>query len=171
MRQRKIKTVMIFWLLVIGLAPLVTGMLLFFGNQVNTIKNEKSDHLLSIRQLKVSQLNNWLMERNGDMHVMSGDYEIRGLENIFSQEDPGSVAVRKLQVAEELLKRNKRNYPDYEILSILDPETGIVKLSTDEELIGLNLSNRDYYRGVLENRDLYIQDIHHSEYSDIPGSA
>ncbi len=168
MRQRKIKTVMIFWLLVIGLAPLVTGMLLFFGNQVNTIKNEKSDHLLSIRQLKVSQLNNWLMERNGDMHVMSGDYEIRGLENIFSQEDPGSVAVRKLQVAEELLKRNKRNYPDYEILSILDPETGIVKLSTDEELIGLNLSNRDYYRGVLENRDLYIQDIHHSEYSDIP---
>lgn len=168
MGQRKIKSVMIFWFLVIGIVPLVIGMLLFFSNQVNTIKNDKANHLLSVRQLKVSKLNNWLTERKGDMHVMAGDYEIRGLENILTERDPGAEAARKMEVAGELLKRNERNYADYETLSILDPESGIVKISTDQELVGMNLSNRDYFTGALDANGLYIQDIHHSEYAAIP---
>ena len=81
-RFNKIKNRLTFWLLLVSIVPLIAGFSIIYFQRVEAIKHEAFNKLTAIRDLKVEQLNRWLLEREGDINTISGDFEVRDLESV-----------------------------------------------------------------------------------------
>ncbi len=160
---RKIRHQLIFWFLVLSILPLSISLFVTYNQRVGVIQTSTFDKLTAIRNLKASSLNNWLEERIGDVNSMSGDYEIRALENIFNTVSKSASDLGKINVAEELYIRNLRNYKVYTEIFYVDAKTGIIEISTNSKLIGSNISLNSSFRTPLETEDIFIQDIYYSQ--------
>lgn len=157
-----IRTRLTFWFLTLSLTPLLVGIMITFSQEKKVIEQETFNKLISIRDLKVHQLENWFDERIGDLLVMSGDYEIRGLERTFGKEVKSPEDLETMASARELLSRNHRSYNDYEEIFIVGANTGLVELSTIMTSVGINKSHNPYFTIPLETDDLFIKDIYYS---------
>lgn len=160
MAFKSIRARLTFWFILLAVLPLLSGILITFFQQKKTLEEGTIDKLISIRDLKVQQVDRWVNERLGDLKVMSGDYEIRGLNNVFDKKIKSEEDIKKLRDATELLNRNKKNYSDYEELFIIDAITGKIVVSTNPDFIGENKSDDEYFTIPLEIRDEYIKDIY-----------
>jgi len=159
---KSIRTRLTYWILLFSLIPLLIAMTITYIQRVNDIEEKAIDKLSAIRDLKVQQVESWLENRLGDVHVMAGDFEIRALEGVFGEETKSSSDFEKIEIANELLNRNLRNYIDYEEIFIIDSNTGIIELSTNQQFIGENKSNNLYFTRPLETGEVYIKDIYYS---------
>lgn len=159
---KSIKSRLTFWFLFIALVSLLIVLVVTYIQRVNSIETRTFEKLTAIRDLKVEQLNHWLDERLGDMFVMSGDFEIRGLEKIFEKKTKSTKDIEKLQIAEELLKRNLRSYDDYSEIFIVGVNTGLVEISTSPSVFKENRSHDSYFTVPLKTGEIYIKDIHYS---------
>jgi hypothetical protein len=159
---KSIRTRLTILFLLIALSPLAIVLTITYFQRADTIESRTIVKLTAIRDLKVQQLNNWLDERVGDMHVMAGDHEISDNENIFGKKEKSVEDINKTETARDLINRNLRNYDDYEEILIIDSNTGLVELSTNPEFIGENKSRNSYFSVPLETGEVYIKDIYYS---------
>jgi lipid II:glycine glycyltransferase (peptidoglycan interpeptide bridge formation enzyme) len=164
MKLYKFKTIrgrLTFWFLILALLPLLTGFLVSYDQQKRSIEQETIDKLTAIRDLKAEQVERWLDERLGDMQVMSGDSEIRELETVFEKKLKSTEERKKFKTTKELLNRYLSNFDDYYEIFIINPNNGLIELSTKSEKIGENKSDNLYFTVPLETGEVYIKDIHY----------
>ncbi len=165
---KKIQSRLIFWFLVTSFIPLLISMTIFYIDRQKVNDLNTFEKLISIRDLKVSQLNKWLDERIGDVHVLASDMEIRGLDEVFDNEDSTNIVQERIRIAEELLKRSLNNYEDYSSIFIVNANTGQIDISTHEDLRGKNSSQELYFKQPMQSGELYISPIIRSETTKKP---
>lgn len=157
-----IRSRLTFWFLILALVPLLIGFFVTYNQQKRSTEHETFNKLTAIRDLKVQQLEKWLDERTGDMYAISGDFEIRALENILGKNIKSEEDIEKLSIAKELIDRYMMNYGDYSEIFIVDGNTGVIELSTNPLVIGDNKSHDLYYTVPLKTGEIYIKDIYYS---------
>ncbi|MFK5877859.1 MAG: ATP-binding protein [Flavobacteriaceae bacterium] len=168
-RFNSIKSRLIYWFLLMGLAPLLALMIAAYIQRVNAVTISSEEKIAAIRDLKVAKLNQWVDENIGDLNVMSGDYQIRSLEAVFNNHGKRTIEDNnKLKVANELLYRNLINHKRFSNIFIINSNTGLIELSTNENSIGCDEVSSDYYKKVLESKNLYIEEVHFTEYTNKP---
>jgi signal transduction histidine kinase/HAMP domain-containing protein len=163
---KRIKTRFTFWFLIIALIPLIFGMLIGFYQEKQEIEKGTFSKLISIRNLKVQQLEQWLYERKGDIHIIAEDIEIRSLEAILEKKSKLTDDIEKIKIAEIVMNRfmnHYEDYEDYEEIFIIGINSGLVEISTNPEMLGKNKSNDLYYTVPIETGEMYIKDIYSSE--------
>jgi len=165
---KSIRTRLTFWFLILALTPLIIGILITFNQQKRLIEQETFNKLTSIRDLKAMQLEQWLDKSLGDLRVMSGDFEIRDLENIFEKKSKSPEDIEKIETARELLNRNLRNFDHYSEIFIIGANTGLVEISTHAGSLGENKSHNIYFTIPLETGEIYIKDIYYSSSTNKP---
>lgn len=157
-----------FWFLLLALVPLLFGILIAYNLQKNTIEREAFNKLTAVRDLKVRELDAWLDERVGDVHIISADYEIRGLGIAFNAKEKSITDIEKMEIATSLLDRYIVAYKNYEEIFLINAETGIIEISTNPQFIGNNKRNNIYFTKPLETEQLFIKDIHYYDHLDKP---
>ena len=160
---KSIRNRLLFWFLFLSLVPLVVGFLVTYNQQKASLEHETINKLKAIRDLKVQELNKWISERIGDIQVMAGDYEIRDFEFVIDDKVKSPEELDKIDVARELLKRNQRNYENYEEIFVVGTHTGVVELSSNRIFEGINKSNNPYFTIPMKTGDIYIKDIYYSK--------
>lgn len=158
---KSIKSRLNYWFLIMGLLPLIIVMIITYIQRVNIATIRYEDKIVAIRDFKVEKLNDWIKENEGDLNLMTGDYEVRGLESIFKKSIRNDEDINKLNIARNLLLRNLSNNERYSEVYIVNIRTGLIELSTKKERIGDLAVHEEYYKEVLKtNRDI-IEKIHY----------
>lgn len=160
---KTIRTRLTTWFLILALAPLFIGILITYYHERKSIELENFYKLAAIRDLKVQQLESWLDERKGDLHLMIGDLEIRSLETIFDKTIRSSRDLEKIEAAKDLLMRNQLYHNSYEEIFIIGVNTKLIEVSSNNSSIGDNKSNNLYFTVPLETGEIYIKDIYYSK--------
>jgi len=95
-------------------------------------------------------------------------------------EEAKEVEINKLTVVRDLKIINNirdiidpyvENFPEYNEIFVINPDSGIVEISTDKSKEGTDKSEDDYYTGALQSRDFYIKDIYYSSSMGKPAMA
>lgn len=159
---KSIKNQLTFWFLFIALTPLLISLIVTYIQRANAIETSTFDKIIAIRDLKVERLNQWLDETKGDLYVMSGDDEIRGLEHILEKRSKSAEDIEKINISRRLMKRNLKNFERYSEIFIIGVNTGVVEISTNPGELGENKSKDPYFSVPLETGEIYIKDIYHS---------
>ena len=157
---KSIKNRLTAWILIITLIPLLFVLYIAYQQRVSVIQQETFDKLTVIRDLKVNHLKTWLNERSGDIRNLSRDSELIELESIFNSNYSQRNNAKILDRANILLDHYLSSYEDYSEIFIINPQTGIVELSTNTKNVGKDKSQNLFFTQTLQNRDLYIKDIH-----------
>ena len=160
---KTIRNNLTFWFLILALVPLLIGILVTYNKEKRTIELETFDKLTAIRDLKVQQLENWLTERKADLVIASADYELIILEEINFKEEKDQNDFLEYQNIRKILNRFLKNYTSYTEIFIINPQTGIVELSTNIDSEGIDKSDNIYFTKTMETREFFIKDIYYSE--------
>ena len=162
---KKIRTRIIYWFLLLSLFPLLTALVVTYFQRSRVIEANAYNKLIAIRDLKVQQLNNWIEERSGDVKVIAGDYEIRGLGPIFESQTKSIRDNEKIMAAHELFMRVLQNYKDYEEVFFISAQTGLVEISTNHVFEKTNVAQDIYFTEPIKTRNLFIKNISYSKTS------
>ncbi len=168
LKFKKIRSRLVFWFLLTSFIPLLISLVISYTGQLKVNNLNTFEKLISIRDLKVNQVNKWIDARTGDMHVLAYDYEMEGLDEILNGETFLEGDSRKIRIAEESLKRSLKNYKDYSNIFILSKTTGQIKISTSPEFVGLNKSHELYFSQPMQNKEVYISPITRSQKTQTP---
>lgn len=162
MKKISLRNRLIFWLMFIGIIPLFIVFILVFFHNADTIRQQEIEGLKTIRDLKLNRVHQWFEEREGDINVIAGDFEIRSLENIFSGGILTEADSSTLYAAQRLLERYNESYEDYREIFILHPDNGKVMLSSDQDNIGKIKAQRPYFKETIRQKQVFFQDVHRS---------
>ena len=168
---KSVKGRLTFWFLVVALVPLLIVSGIISYQRVNAIKKVAFSKLTAIRDLKVDQVNNWITERIGDIQTISGDFEIRALEQLIHKGENPKNHTGILLIAAGLLNRYVENYKPYDELFIVSPVSGKIIISTNKALIGEKRSHDPYFTEPMRTREAYIKDIYYSQTLKRPSMA
>ena len=160
---KSMRTRLIFLFVILGLTPLLIGILITYIQNASSIKQRTFDKLVAIRDLKVQQLEGWLEERIGDLKTTSTDTELVALGNVIFKErkDQGDLKIYKN--IRRILNLYLKNYDAYDEIFIINPRTGIVEISTDHNSEGMDKSGGSYFIQPIKTRELFIKDIYYSK--------
>ena len=170
-RFKSMKSRLVFWFLVLALLPLLTGALITYHQRMQSIKHREAQKLTAVRDLKINQINLWLDERTGDTQTAAEDPVIRDLEKVVNKEKFSQSDIKILESVRNRLNGYLKNYPDYNEIFIINPHTGIIQVSTDRSLEGVNKSTDPYFTEPVKTRRLYIKDIYYSKSTKQPAMA
>ncbi len=159
-----IQTRLTFWFLAITLIPLLSVLVITYFQRVNVIETWTLDKLTAIRDLKVSRLDDWLLEREGDMRNLAGDMGLRKLESIAKNTELSTVDHVRLEAGRNILLRFFKRYQAYSELSLINPANGKILISTKQMREGEERSLEPYFKKPLATRKLVFTDIFYSRY-------
>ncbi|MBN2635495.1 MAG: response regulator [Prolixibacteraceae bacterium] len=165
---KKIRSRLVFWFLLTSFIPLLVSMVVFYISRQRINDLNAFEKLVSIRDLKVAQVNKWLDERTGDINLLAGTDEIRELAAVWQNEMKPGGSNEKINIATGLLKRSLTYYNDYESIFIIDSNTGQVLVSTHEELKGKDKSQELFFTRAIQKNELYISPIVRSKTTHEP---
>jgi len=165
---KSIRTRLTFWFMIVALLPLITAYGMSYRQRVETIKALETSKLLSIRDLKVREVNAWLGQRIGDVKTMADDHSIRALEGMFTKQERKQDYIEKVRHS---LNHYIRNYKDYTEIFIINPASGKIEVSTNKSREGMYRSKDLYFTEPLRTREFYIKDIYYSKTLDKPSMA
>jgi len=171
LKFKSMRSKLTFWFLILTFVPLLIVIAVSFEQEKRLIEKETINKLVAIRDLKVQQLKNWLKEKEGDLRVMSGDYEVRGLEDYLINGSRTPEHVKNMEIARDLLNRSLKNYTDYEEIFIINAKTGKITISTNPNFEGMNKSHDLYFTVPFNTGKIYIKDIYKSETLNEPAMA
>jgi len=152
-----------FWFLVLALVPLFIGIMMSYKQEKQAIEQDALEKLISIRDLKVQQVEKWIDNRIGDVILMSEDFGIRSLEKIFDKKVKSVDDINRIETTRDFLSMVQRRHNDYEEIFFIDANSGIIKLSNNLNSEGNNKSSDLYFTVPLETGQVYIKDIHISQ--------
>ena len=151
------------WFTALSFLPLtLLGVLIYFQRaEVN--KSQIRQRLEVVRDLKVNEIKVWFQEKNNDVMNLAGDAEIcRATEGIFSSTEATSSTASDSAHALRLLERYVKSYLDLDRLYIANARTGLVALTTDASLLGVNVGGGAAYEQALKLRKVGVSSINHS---------
>jgi hypothetical protein len=154
-----------FYFLTISLFVLFIAFATLYIQISKDIRIQETNKLETIRNLKVDNLLDWLEERKGDIRVIANDHDIRAMEYFFSEENSSTEDISiSTDNARQHLLRYLQNFPDYQQLLIIHPQTERIILSTIKDREGEIVSDHNYFRQSAQSENISIQPIHYSDY-------
>ncbi len=159
---KSIRSRVTFWFFVLVIITLTVTLFTTYFQRTADIKLEAIEKLTVIRELKVDRIENWLEEIEGNVRIISEDLEIRALEATFKRAKKTEQDITLINNSRRILEIYLKNYPDYSELFIINPDTGIVEISTDESREGDNKFKDDYFIKPLESKAFCIGDVYPS---------
>ncbi|MCF7922864.1 MAG: response regulator [Candidatus Marinimicrobia bacterium] len=160
---KSIKTRITFWFMIIALLPLLLALVITYKQRVSAIQEASFQKLSAIRDLKVSQLENWLAERHSDMHTMSAESELESLEMILDDQPSEQVLNKRLVSIQQVINSYLIHFSAYNEIFIINPSNGKILLSTNEARNGKDVSEDDFFKEPLVSRELAAGDIFYSK--------
>ncbi len=169
---KTIKSRFIFWFLVISLIPLFTSfvaIILYFTAHIHESEMEK---LLAIRDLKVMQVNTWLLDRQGDAFTISRSPVLRNLDRSgYFDNKKGENQQRLIKEARQYFNEWVKNTKDYIEIFLLDGSDGNIVISSNRSQEGLNKSEDPYFTVTKATRNLFLKDVYLSSIEKRPSMA
>ncbi len=159
---RSVRTRQAFWFLVVSLGPLLLVATVLYFQRAAALRVDEIDKLETIRDLKVREIEGWLDEREGDVAVVAGDLEVRGLAGLAGRaRDSWSDEERaRVEGVRGLLARYVEHYAVYAEVCLVDAASGAVVVSSDPSRDGLVEPSRALLAGPLQSGEPYIGDVH-----------
>lgn len=165
MKQLKftsVSTRFIFWFLIIALVPLIISFVAIIFFFTSSIKTSEMDKLLAIRDLKVSQVNAWVMERQSDALTIQKGPFLNNLERAnFFRGNQTADQLRYVTEVRHYLSQWINNCPDYNEIFILDPKNGKILLSSNSAMEGIDKSGDTYFTEPRRTKSVFIKDIYY----------
>jgi len=152
-----------YWFLILTLVPLLIILTITYFQRAAYIKSDTINKLTAIRDLKVNQLNAWLLERTSDINIISGDIELKKLEQVIGKTSFDKKDHEILDYSRDILNRFLTTYPDYYEFFILNPVNGKKLVSTQQSDEGQDRSGYDYFKGPMASGKISMMDIHYSQ--------
>ena len=162
-RFKSIRSKLTFWFLFLALMPLLVGIVITFNQQKDSIEKETFDKLIAIRDLKVEQLHNWLIERINNMKTISTNNELVALQDMTFKDRKSQDDLKTCKNIRRILNRYLNNYDAYHEIFIINPRTGVIEISTDINSEGMDKSDNSYFTQPLQTRELFIKNIYYSK--------
>jgi signal transduction histidine kinase/CheY-like chemotaxis protein/HAMP domain-containing protein len=160
---KSIKSKLTWWLVILGLLPLLIGIGITHQQQVRFIQQESFDKLETIRDLKVRQVKRWIDERIGNLKTISTDKDLVALENVFLKPHKKEDDLEIYQNIRNILQRYLKHYTAYDEIFIVNPRSGRVEISTDISSEGMKQSDNPSFTTPMQTRRLFIGDIYYSQ--------
>jgi len=107
---KSVRAKLTFWLLLLGMVPLLGTLFMTYNQQVRSIKEETITKLEAIRDLKVQRLKGWLLHRKGDLTTISSDPQLVALEDVIDKEHKSKSDLKIYRDISLLLNRYISNY-------------------------------------------------------------
>ncbi|SMC82086.1 Signal transduction histidine kinase [Desulfocicer vacuolatum DSM 3385] len=161
---KRIQNRLVFWFFILGLTPLLIGIITTYRLQVASMEKETFQKLVAIRDLKAQRLEKWLYERMADLKTVSTANELLELEQIMPRKQKSPRDMNIYKSIRRLMTRYLDNYDAYEELFILNPRTGIVEVSTNQSAQGMDKSNDPYFTRPMKSKKIFIKDIYYSKF-------
>ena len=172
---KSIKVKLICYFILMTTLPILIVSSTAYNSGKKALNEGVVEKLISIADLKKTQLSTCVQERIVDIGVLSTN---KSLEVSFSnllylrkafhtigrmkESEVGRVYYKRLS---EYLGELKGKFIYCDEISILDVENGEIVISTNESNIGLVDFDYKYYLNVLENQGIPFKDIHYSDYT------
>ncbi|MBI5416378.1 response regulator [Candidatus Poribacteria bacterium] len=151
-------------------ALIMSGVLVFSFLVYNYLENSKkedvSEKLKIVRDLKVEQINNWINECTIDFHDLSNDYDVRALEEFNRSGDKKDE--KNFKKTRDLLNRYLDNHKSFFEISVISMHTGETLISTNKINEGENHSGDAFFTEPLKTTKLFISDIYYSKKDNKP---
>lgn len=160
---RHIRTRLTIWFLVIALTPLSTAILITYQQRVAVIESRTLEKLVAIRDLKVARLQDWLQERKADMQMISQGHELENLELLTEKDDLMLNDTQLLHNLRGHLRHFLKKNSAYLELFIIHPETGVVLVSSNRRMEGVDQSREAIYIHTKTSEKFFIRDIYFSK--------
>ncbi len=160
---KKLRTRFLVWFILLLVVPLFSVLTITYYWQTAMIKNQASEKLIAIRDLKVNRLKGWLREREGDMRIMSNDNELKDLEYLAQRTRLTQNDKIILNNCRQILNRYVKNFPVYEELFVINPEDGKVLISTQKEREGEDNGKSEFFTDAMQSRKLVFNSIYNSK--------
>ncbi|MEI7500010.1 MAG: response regulator [Bacteroidota bacterium] len=157
-----IRTNLTFWFLLLALSPLIIGMIITYRVDLKNSEEKTLEKLTAIRDLKVGQVETWIAEREGDLNVIARTCDLMALKQVLNESGINGKANSDKKMIRDILASYQKSYLVYKEIFIVNAKTGIVEISTNAFLEGLNKSNDSYFEEPLKTNRLYIKDIYYS---------
>jgi len=157
---KSIKTRLKFWFLAIGIIPLLIVSAVIYQQRVSSIKQEAFTKLTAIRELKITQINDWLNERTGDIKVIAKDSNLINISEFSNS--PKKNVLETEQNVKQLLDRYTQNYNAWDEIFYVDAISGTVIVSSNKLSMGQDKSGEEYYKETLLRKGIYISNIYYS---------
>ncbi len=162
-RFKSMRSRLTFWFLLLTLVPLLFVLTLTYFQRVKYIETSNSEKLTEIRDLKVSQLHAWLLERVADMNIISDNPELTKLEQVIHKTSFDQNDHKILENCRSLLNQFIKTYPDYFEFFIINPTNGKIIVSTNSYEEGTDMSEYEYFTKPMESGKISLEDIHYSK--------
>lgn len=163
-RKISLKFKLVVFFLAVGLIPLLIVSLLTYRQAQQLIRDEVYKSMEMYAGLTDAELEDYFSEREGDVRVLANTRDIFESLNILKYSSLGVEDGRwitRVARLNELMTLVEREY-GYAFTYLTD-EKGVVVFSTREEVIGSDLSSREYVRDALRGNvsysDLFYSDV------------
>lgn len=157
-RRISLNVKLVIFFLAIGLIPLLIVSILTYRQAQQLIRDEVYGAMGMYAGLTDAELENYFLEREGDVRVLANTRDIFESLSILKYSSLGIEDGRwisRTNRLDELMSIVEREY-GYAFTYLTD-ENGVVVFSTREEVIGSNLSTRDYIRESLQGNVSYSE--------------
>ena len=155
---------------------IVAGYFIFFGivgpsifsRAVDSLKDEIVNHLVTVRELKKLELEEYFFERRGDLMVLSKDpMVINSLPHFMNAFNEKGLGSREYVDAEKEYGTKLTYYTKtygYEDLFLVDVNGNIVFAAVDESYLGINLLEVDFIDPMIP--DIFMEGREKISFSD-----
>ncbi|MFA9388288.1 MAG: response regulator [Prolixibacteraceae bacterium] len=157
-----IRNALTFWFLILALGPLIVAIVITYNVSSTAFEQRTFDKLTAIRDLKVSQVENWIIERTGDFITFTQNTDPKLLNDAITTPDSESTNKVLEQKIREILHNYQKAYLVYEEIFIINTKTGLVDISTNSANEGRNKKGESYYSEAIRTDKLYISPIYYS---------
>jgi len=144
------------------LTPLAITLIITYNQNVTVIKNNSAEKLKAIRDIKVEQMETWIFERLYDLQSIAKDNELMDLKDVISDTRHNEKDIDILNNIKRIMDRHKVNYEPYVDLFIINPLTGKILVSTNDQEVGKDESNKNYFKTSMKNGEPNIGEIYYS---------
>jgi CheY-like chemotaxis protein/signal transduction histidine kinase/HAMP domain-containing protein len=152
------------WFIILGLSPLLIGILITYNQQTALIKQQTYDKLVAIRDLKVQKLENWISEKEISMKMIADDKELRDLEQFYKKQTYNSSDKLIIKNMQRILLRYVENYNDFIELFIINKHSREVMVSSNVR----NKGRDSTINSFLSITQFYIKNIYYSHLYNCP---
>lgn len=159
------------WFLLVALVPLSCAILIIYEQRVTSIKAEAFQRLIAIRDLKVTQANNWLEQKNRDIRMLAAISVVRSLKDETFQPENDAKKTKTLEEVRENLEVTKNTYKDYIEISLISAHTGKIIVSSNQNRDGKDRSQASYFSTPIQTKKSTISGVYYSEIYNMPTIA
>jgi len=159
---KSIRSKLTFWFTILGLSPLLIGVLITYKQQTALIKQQTYDKLVAIRDLKVQKVENWISEKEIWMKSIAEDQDFRDLEKFFKKQTYDSSDNLTIENMQRILLRYLKHFNDLLELFIINKHSREILVSTNKNHKGVNETVDPTIKTFLSIKHFYIKNVYYS---------